>query len=165
MKARHIISIVILALSISSCCVPRKCPYFQAAKDTKDSTYYHVRDSVVYRDSTILVPVPEGTSSNVTEDTLSHIETLIAVSEAWLSKGVLHHTLRNKHEAIIPIVVNLPQYLHYEEKHHLVKVTNTVEVNRLTQIQSFFVVMGKVLSGLLALLVIWIIVKKLILKK
>lgn len=46
---------------------------------------------------TVTVPVPAQSVENVTADTVSHLETDVARSDAWLdSLGHLHHTLENK---------------------------------------------------------------------
>lgn len=45
----------------------------------------------------VSVPVPAQSVENVTADTVSHLETDVARSDAWLDTlGRLHHTLENK---------------------------------------------------------------------
>ena len=82
-----------------------------------DSLVIHVRDSVVYRDSIIYVPVPEGGDKAKLPDTdVSFLQTSVAESEAYVKDGVLHHSLRNRSEAIIPIKVSIPERIHSEER-------------------------------------------------
>ena len=85
--------------------------------EQRDSLVVHVRDSVVYRDSIIYVPVPEGGDKAKLPDTdVSFLQTSVAESEAYVKDGVLHHSLRNRSEAIIPIKVSIPERIHSEER-------------------------------------------------
>lgn len=85
--------------------------------EQRDSLVVHVRDSVVYRDSVIYVPVPEGGDKAKLPDTdVSFLQTSVAESEAYVKDGVLHHSLRNRSEAIIPIKVSIPERIHSEER-------------------------------------------------
>jgi hypothetical protein len=92
-----------------------------------DSVIIHVRDSVVFRDSVILVPVPEGSDkANLPDTDTSYLSTGIAESTAYVKDGQLHHSLRNKSEAIIPIEVKIPERIRSEEK-GLTRYLKTVE--------------------------------------
>lgn len=55
------------------------------------------RDSLVYKDTTLYVPIPVESHSDVTHcsDT-SKLETSLAYSEAWVDSIGLHHKLENK---------------------------------------------------------------------
>ena len=95
--------------------------------EQRDSTVIHVRDSIAYRDSIILVPVPEGSDASRLPDTdTSHLETRVAESTAFVKDGILHHSLRNRSEAVIPITVKIPERIHTEEK-GLTRYLKTVE--------------------------------------
>lgn len=61
-------------------------------------TVTEYRDSTVFRDSTIFVPIPlEADQAIVHIQDTSHRETSVAKSDAWISPdGFLHHTLSNK---------------------------------------------------------------------
>lgn len=61
-------------------------------------TVTEYRDSTVFRDSTIFVPIPlEADQAIVHIQDTSHRETSVAESDAWISPdGFLNHTLRNK---------------------------------------------------------------------
>lgn len=111
-----------LAVMMASCAGPRELAEFQ-----RDSVIVHVRDSIRFRDSLILVPVPEGTDKARLSDTdTSHLSTGIAESTAFVKDGQLHHTLRNRSEAIIPIEVKIPERIRTEEK-GLTRYLKTVE--------------------------------------
>ena len=68
--------------------------------ETKDSVRVEVRTNTVYVPDTIPIFMPAETVKVVAPDTLSHIETSIAVSEASISGGLLHHSLWNKQTPI-----------------------------------------------------------------
>lgn len=111
-----------LAVMLASCAGPRELAEFQ-----RDSVIVHVRDSIRFRDSLILVPVPEGSDKAKLPDTdTSHLSTGIAESTAFVKDGQLHHTLRNRSEAIIPIELKIPERLRTEEK-GLTRYLKTVE--------------------------------------
>lgn len=116
------IVIIMLAVMMASCAGPRELAEFQ-----RDSVIVHVRDSIRFRDSLIPVPVPEGADKAKLPDTdTSHLSTGIAESTAYVKDGRLHHTLRNRSEAIIPIVLKIPERLRTEEK-GLTRYLKTVE--------------------------------------
>ncbi len=50
----------------------------------------------VLRDTVVTLRLPEQTAARETRDTLSHLETAYAASDAAVSGGVLRHSLRNK---------------------------------------------------------------------
>lgn len=110
------------------------CAAQRAAVDhQRDSVAVIVRDSVIYRDSVVLVEIPKESDKDVVmrSDT-SRLETSVAESEAWVTAGKLHHTLRNKDEAFIPVTIKLPERLHYEQKERLVYncIVETIEVRK-----------------------------------
>jgi hypothetical protein len=99
----------------------------------RDSVAVIVRDSVIFRDSVVLVEVPkEGDKAVLPDSDTSHLETTIAESVAWVADGRLHHTLRNKDAAIIPVTIKMPERLHYEQKDRLVynRIVETIEVEK-----------------------------------
>ena len=61
-------------------------------------TVIEYRDSTVWRDTTIFVPIPlESDQAIVHVGDTSHRETSVAESDAWVgSDGFLHHNIRNK---------------------------------------------------------------------
>lgn len=103
---------MIAAVAVAGCAAPCHVVDYQ-----KDSTVVHIVDSIRIIDSLILVPVPEGSDKAKLPDTdTSYLSTLVAESEAFVKDGVLHHSLRNKSEAIIPIKVSIPVRIHTQEK-------------------------------------------------
>ena len=101
-----------------------------AVDHQRDSVAVIVRDSVVFRDSVVLVEVPKESDKTVLPDCdTSHLETSVAKSEAWVEDGRLHHTLRNKDGAFIPVTIKMPERIHYEQKDRLVynRIVESVE--------------------------------------
>lgn len=109
-KARCFATVTILSLVVS-CATPK------VVLDKRDSTVIHIKDSIRFRDSLVLVPVPEGADKAKLPDTdTSFLQTSVAESEAFVKDGKLHHFLRNRSEAIIPIRITIPYRIHIEEK-------------------------------------------------
>lgn len=119
-----LLSLLFISVAVSSCGVKR---YIPIENSQKDSVIIHVKDSVIYRDSIIFVQVPkESTSAILASSDSSHLETGIAESDAWVEDGQLHHTLRNKHEQLQPISVNIPYKVHSTEEKRLKLATKTI---------------------------------------
>lgn len=85
--------VVIMGMLLASSCrstkvVPSVPPTEQII--VRDSTVFHVRDSIV------VIPVEQSVNVLVTQEP-SHLETSLAVSDAWLdAAGLLHHAISNK---------------------------------------------------------------------
>lgn len=88
----------------------------------KTETVTEYRDSTVWRDTTIFVPVPlESDQAIVHIGDTSHRETSVAESDAWVgSDGFLHHNLRNK-------PVSLAQGVKLPDHFLVTDVKNTME--------------------------------------
>lgn len=100
--------ILALLLAAASCGCPKAITRTEVRRDSI------IVSSVEYRDTTIYVPVPSGESKGTALPTdTSRLETDVAVSEAWLADGWLHHTLRNKDTAL-PFRVTIPRYRYFE---------------------------------------------------
>ena len=111
-----------MLLILASCGAGRRLQEYQ-----RDSVAVVIRDSIRFRDSSILVPVPEGADKAKLPDTdTSYLSTGIAESTAYVKDGQLHHTLRNRSEALIPIEVKIPERIWTEEK-GLTRYLKTVE--------------------------------------
>lgn len=109
-KSTYLATATILSLVVS--CVT---PY--ETVEVFDTEVIHIRDSIRFRDSLVLVPVPEGTDKAKLPDTdTSFLQTSMAESEAFVKDGVLHHSLRNRSEAVIPIRITIPYRIRTEEK-------------------------------------------------
>jgi hypothetical protein len=154
MKASRCIIMVMLA--IVSGCGPAK----KVMETQKDSVAVIIRDSTIFRDSIIYVKVEAEKDSVVLPDTdTSRLSTRYAESEAYVSKGQLHHSLRNKSEALIPIETKIPITIHFESKATIrdKRIVEVVEVEKqLSRWQRFIMALG---YGALGLLAGWIAIR------
>ena len=126
-----------------------------AVDHQRDSVAVIVRDSVIFRDSVVLVEIPKESDKDVVmQSDTSRLETSVAESEAWVADGRLHHTLRNKDWEFIPVTIKMPERLHYEAKDRLIynRIIETVEVEKeLSRLQRFIMSLGwTVLVGAVA---------------
>ena len=147
--------ILLVLLCLMSCAAPNK-----VAQDyQRDSVIISIREEVMYRDSIVFVPLPDGESNAVLPDTdTSHLETILAVSEAFVSDGELFHSLKNKN-ALLPVEIKFPKYI-YTQNDYLVrerKVIEQIEVEKqMSKWQRFIQALG---YGLLLSALIWPAVK------
>lgn len=129
------------AILLTGCATQRVVQNYQ-----RDSVNVVIKDSLRFRDSLVLVPVPQGGDKAVLPDTdTSRLETNIAESMAWVKDGRLHHMLRNKDEAFIPVTIKMPQMIHIEKETLLkaYRVTEIVEVEKeLSRLQRFMMSLG-----------------------
>lgn len=139
---------------VVSCAAPK------VVLEQRDSTVIYIKDSIRFRDSLVLVPIPEGTDKAKLPDTdTSFLQTSVAESEAFVKDGVLHHSLRNRSEAVIPIRITIPERIRTEEKGltRYLKQVERVEVEKeLSRWQRFLQGLGW--TALIAV-VLWIINK------
>ena len=145
---------IALTFAVMSCATPK------VVLEQKDSTVIHIKDSIRFRDSLVLVPVPEGSDKAKLPDTdTSFLQTSVAESEAFVKDGVLHHSLRNRSEAVIPIRITIPERIRTEEKGltRYLKTVERIEVEKeLSRWQRFLQGLGW--TALIAV-VLWIINK------
>lgn len=131
----------------------------------KDSVSVVVVESIVYRDTTIYVEVPVEVIKEIKEilpDTdTSHLETSIAVSEAWVNAGKLNHTLSHKPNASIQQTIPVPEK-HTQKDSVVISIKEVVkevpvEVEKdLNKWQTFRMMLGTL--TLIAILV-WLLLK------
>lgn len=144
-----------ILLVLASCSTGRQLQNYH-----RDSVAVIIRDSIRIRDSLVLVPVPQGEDKAKLPDTdTSFLQTSVAESEAFVKDGKLHHSLRNRSEAIIPIRITIPYRIHIEEKGLMryLKQVERVEVEKeLSRWQRFLQGLGW--TALIAI-VLWIINK------
>lgn len=145
---------VIALISLASCSTPRVVQEVQ-----RDTAFVTIREVETLHDTIIMVQLPEGSDTAVLPDTdTSRLHTSLAQSEAWVTDGRLHHTLRNT-EALIPIEVKLPKYISTKNE-YIIREKQTieqVEVERqLSKWQKFIMALG---YGLLVSIIIWLAVK------
>lgn len=140
---------IIAILSLPSCGTPQ----YVAGKN--DSTV--VIKEVVYKDSLIYVPVPAEVESNVADDS-SHLETSVAVSDAWWQAGKLHHRLRNKTTSL-PYRFAIPETKVTTLKQNLNTVVMEVEKD-LSWMQKCMMTLGKIFCGVILAAVGWFLLRK-----
>ena len=142
----------ILVMILGSCSTSRIAQDYQ-----RDSVIVHIKDSLVLRDSLVMVPVPSGSATSILPDTdTSRLETDVAVSEAYVKDGNLFHSLRNK-DALMPVRIVIPERIYTMEKEKALvrKEVETVEVEKqLSKWQNFIMSLGYVV---LIAVVIWVI--------
>jgi hypothetical protein len=145
---------IALTFAVMSCATP------MVVLEQKDSTVINIKDSIRFRDSLVFVPVPEGADKAKLPDTdTSFLQTSVAESEAFVKDGVLHHSLRNRSEAVIPIRITIPERIRTEEKGltRYLKQVERIEVEKeLSRWQRFLQGLGW--TALIAI-VLWIINK------
>ena len=75
----------------------------------KDSVSVVIKESVIYRDTTICVEMPVEEIKEILPDIdTSHLETSLAISEAWVNAGKLYHFLTHK-DAKIEQTIPIPE--------------------------------------------------------
>ena len=152
-KSTYLATATLLSLVVS-CAAPK------VVLEQRDSTVIKIKDSIRFRDSLLLVPVPEGADKAKLPDTdTSFLCTSVAESEAFVKDGVLHHSLRNRSEAVIPIRITIPERIRTEEKGltRYLKQVERIEVEKeLSRWQRFLQGLGW--TALIAV-VLWIINK------
>ena len=125
---------------MTACAAPK------VVQDYQRDSVVVIRDSVRFRDSLVLVPVPQGSDKAVLPDSdTSRLETDIAESVAYVTDGQLHHALRNKDAALIPVTIKLPERIHYETRDKIIynRIVETVEVEKeLSRLQRFMMSLG-----------------------
>ena len=142
----------IMAFMVASCGPAKVVQDYQ-----KDSVVTVIKDTTIYRDSIIYVKIEAEKDSAVLPDTdTSRLSTRFAESEAYVSNGQLHHSLRNKSDALIPIETKIPITIHFESK-ATIRDKRTVEVveveKQLSRWQKFIQALG---YGVLIAVILWI---------
>lgn len=142
----------IMAFMVASCGPAKVVQDYQ-----KDSVVTVIKDTTIYRDSIIYVKIEAEKDSAVLPDTdTSRLSTRFAESEAYVSNGQLHHSLRNKSEALIPIETKIPITIHFESKATIrdKRIVEVVEVEKqLSRWQKFIQALG---YGVLIAVILWI---------
>lgn len=95
---------LLVIISVSSCCIFKKIP---VETHYRDSTIISYKDSTVIKDSIAYVTIPVENVINVTmPNQVSNLHTSLAESTAFTdSLGFLHHTLKNRSDQKIPVIV------------------------------------------------------------
>ena len=132
-----------------SCAAPKVVQDYQ-----RDSVVLVVKDSVILRDSVVLVEIPQETDRAVVADTdTSRLETSVAWSQAYVREGKLYHTLTNK-DALLPVSITIPTNVHTEQREKAMIIRQTIEVEKeLSRWQNFVQMLG---YGVLVAAALWL---------
>lgn len=147
MRTMSIVTAVALISSLTSCGGLHRLPQ----TEVRDSVVTVIRDSIVWRDSVVLVELPMEGYAVETHDDSSHLETTLASSDAVVRGGFLKHTLENKARRYeVPIQVPERYVVTEATANSRQVVRQIVEVERkLTWRQRFFIELGKLASCIL----------------
>ena len=148
-----VVAFIAVLWLVFGCGVPKVVQDYQ-----RDSVAVIVRDTTIFRDSVVYISIPmERDKAVVFQSDTSRLETSVAKSEAFISEGGrICHTLTTK-DALIPIEVKLPKYIHTEQKAMVRNVREVVEVEKeLSRWQRFLQGLGW--TSLIAV-ALWIINK------
>lgn len=158
---KRLLSYFAFTLLLASCCASKHIPVEAA----KDSVSVIIKESVVYRDSIIYVEVPvEADKAILPVADTSHLETSLAVSDAWVVDGRLNHTLSHKQERIAK-VITMPVYLRSEETEHLSHQVVLKEVEKqLNWWQSFRISLGTIALIVVLVWLVFMLIKRFLLR-
>ena len=150
---------IFIHLLVSSCATCRNCRNgVLNSVDCKDSVV--IRETIVYRDTLIPVPVKDSTSKDHTVPTdTARAETDLARAKAWLERDSLKLTISNKPSPIPPVKVKLPEKAKTELHTKTITEIKTIEVNRLTKWQKVMISLGYVFIGICAVIMIFLVVR------
>ena len=139
----------------------------------KTDTLRVTKDTIIYKDRVVKVevPVPVTNIKNVVpSDTMSILQSDIYKSKAWITEGLLHHTLETLPNASLsaPVVVHDTIMIHdsSEAINNMTQIntTDTVYVNKLTTMQKIYCNTGKfvlfVIFGAIAIFIARFFLKK-----
>lgn len=145
---------VLWCLLLTVGCGPAKI----VTESQRDSVIVHVKDSVILRDTVIMVEVPqESDKAKIADTDTSYLQTTLSESWAYVGNGKLHHSLRNKSEMLLPIKVQYLDRARIEKSEqiawkHMVEI---VEVEKeLSRWQNFIMTLG---YGLLIAAAGWLV--------
>ena len=145
--------LALLAFLLTCCATPKMVQDYQ-----RDSVTMIIRDSIILKDSVVLVEVPMESDKSVLFSTdTSRLETSVAKSVAFVDdQGRLNHTLQNK-DALLSVKIAVPHLVHSELSKNTMVVRQTVEVEKeLSKWQNFIQMLG---YGFLVACVLWLISK------
>lgn len=135
-------------------------PTKMVTESHRDSVIVHVLDSIILRDTVIMVEVPKESDKSILPDTdTSYLQTSLAESEAYVANGRLHHSLRNKSEMLLPVKVQYVDRARVEKSEMIAwrHMVETVKVEKeLSKWQSFIMALG---YGLLIAAAGWLVWK------
>lgn len=149
---RRFLNSVCILLLFAVGCSPRIYP--ESKVEYRTDTI--VQERLVH--DTTYFEVPYERVVNVTEDTVSVLETVFAASRAEIKNGLLHHTLENKRQKVsVPYVKPITETTISTNE---IRIVYREVEKRLSLWQSFSMVLGWILGGgLLLYFALWLIVK------
>lgn len=90
---RKFITIFVITLFVTACAATKT-----VYVPTDAETIVEYRDTTIFFRDTVFISPPVEEKQNTTLRDSSHLETSLAISDAWINEGKLNHTLRNKQE-------------------------------------------------------------------
>lgn len=154
------LGIAVIILLILACgCSPKIVP---VSRDTVNIVTTEYKE--VLRDTTIYIEMPRDCVAIQTKDTASRIAIKQAISEASVSGGILSHSLSPNPSYKPEVIVKYKDIIRTRDSLVYVNKETAVEVNRLTAMQSFWVICGKILCSIIVVIGIWIAVKKFVIR-
>lgn len=136
-------------LLISACSTPRYVPV-----ETKTDSIYV--EKIIERKDTIFIDIPKESYAQVA-DTLSHLETSVACSEASIQEGRLHHSITNKPITLKKEIVYTDKVIEVEKRVE-VPVIKEVEVER-RYVPKYYKAINMLFWSLIGMFVIFIMFK------
>lgn len=157
MRTMSIVTAVALISSLTSCGGLHRLPQ----TEVRDSVVTVIRDSIVWRDSVVLVELPMEGYAVETHDDSSHLETTLASSDAVVRGGFLKHTLENKARRYeVPIQVPERYVVTEATANSRQVIRQVVEVERaLTWWQETKMRCGVIAIAMAAAAVLWLVMK------
>lgn len=153
MNLRNNIALLAICGLAGACATPKVVQDYQ-----RDSVVVIVKDSLVLKDSVVLVEIPTEQERLVVAATdTSVLETSVAKSTAFVNdKGQICHTLTNK-DALLPVKITISEKVHTELREKAMVMRQTIEVEKeLSRWQNFIQMLG---YGVLIACVLWLINK------
>lgn len=150
-----------ILLALAGCSSQR---HAMTTDTTVDSVKVVVQEKTIYRDTVIFVEVPvESDKAILPMADTSHLETSMAISDAWLSEGRLNHTLINK-DVNIKKPIKVPEVHKDIQTDHVVNrvVEKVVEVEvekELNKWQIFRMMLGTITLIAIGLFVAFKLIK------
>ena len=148
---------IFIHLLVSSCATCRNCRNAVLnSVDCKDSVV--IRETVVYRDTLIPVPVKDSTSKDRTVPTdTARAETDLAKAKAWFESDSLRLTITNKPDPVPPVKATIPEKARTETKILIRTEVKTIEIYRLTKWQKTMISLGYVFIGICAAAILYLL--------
>ncbi len=148
--------IAIFCMALVGCKTQKQAPALlpPVVLNNSDSVRVETIINTVYVPVGVMIDLPQQSMSNQTPEDSSHIETDLAISDAWIKDGILHHFIKNKPgqltgEALVAQTTEQTSRDALKIKEVPVPEPYPVEVDRRwTLIASFWYLVGAVIVSL-----------------